>query len=66
MPVDSLGRPIKIGDRVRFETKYYTIKSFIPGGGLLSSDAIEFVQKCDYVLNPPDELNVDLVSGRGK
>jgi len=61
MPEDSMGNTIKVGDRVRFEDRVYTIKKFVPGGGLLGAIAIEFVEETEFILSPPDELNVDLV-----
>ncbi len=36
-PFDSTGKPIRVGDRVRYRGGVYTIKSFEPGGRMETS-----------------------------
>jgi hypothetical protein len=58
---DSTGKPIKIGDRVKFRTEFYTINEFIPGIGRFGSAVILFGEKC-HTSEMPDELSVDKVN----
>jgi len=60
MPQDSVNRPIKVGDRVRFRGEVYTIKEFHPGKGLYGTANIIFEepQQTPEIAN---ETSVDLV-----
>ncbi len=67
MHQDSTGKPIKVGDRVRFRGEgVWTIKAFKPGTGSLGSDGIEFEETLPTSGNwsrwaEPDEIAVDLI-----
>lgn len=61
MPQDSTGKPISIGDRVRFRGQVYTIKAFRPGYGRMGTSAIEFEELERHMEEQPDEINVDRV-----
>jgi hypothetical protein len=60
MPQDSTGKPIAVGDRVRFRGRVYTITAFRPGQGRFGSAAIEFDEPC-HTTETPDEVSVDFV-----
>ena len=63
MTMDSVGRPINVGDKVRFMGKVYTIAQFHPGG-MHGTSTIEFVEHTDggvHTKEVPDEISVDLV-----
>ena len=59
---DSTGKPIFVGDRVRFRSKIYTIKEFHPGKGLHGTAQITFVEK-QHTPEIADGVSVDLVEG---
>ena len=59
---DSVNRPIKVGDRVRFRGQIYTITGFRPGQGRHRSAAIEFAEEV-HIDEVPDEISVDFVGG---
>lgn len=62
--MDSAGRPIEVGDRVRFRGQEYTIKRFLPGEGRGGNIAtIEFEEE-QHVSEVADEWSVDLIQGR--
>jgi len=61
--MDSTGRIINVGDRVRFRGQVYTIKEFKPDSGgrfNLTQILFEEPQHTDEIA---DELSVDLVQG---
>lgn len=57
---DSTGKAIKVGDRVRFRNKDYTIKGFIPNKGRHGCAAIQMVEPL-HINELPDEWSVDLL-----
>ena len=59
-PKDSTGKPIKIGDKVRFRGQIYTIKEFKPYLGLYDTCAISF-EETQHVPEIADEIKVDLI-----
>ncbi len=60
---DSTGKPIKVGDRVRFRGQVYTIERFVPGEGSLDTARIVFVEsQAQHTDEPADEISVDLVA----
>lgn len=61
--VDSTGKPINVGDRVRFRGELYTIKGFTLGEGRGRIAVIEFEEE-QHVAEVADELSVDLVERR--
>ena len=59
---DSAGRPIAVGDRVRFRGTIHTIKAFHRGKGPAGNCArIEFNEE-QQTPEPASEFSVDLVS----
>lgn len=64
--MDSTGKPIAIGDRVRFRGAIYTIADFGPlwGGAPHAPHAIVLVEPC-HTDEIPTEFNVDLVALAG-
>ena len=58
---DSTGKPVSIGDRVRFRGKEYTIKDFTSYGGRHGTATIEFVEE-QHTEETADEISIDLVS----
>jgi hypothetical protein len=61
MLLDSTGKPISIGDRVRFRGEEYTIKNFLLGKGIHGTVQIEFEEK-QHTSEIADEINVDRIS----
>lgn len=57
---DSSDQSIKIGDRVRFRGKYYTINGFEEGKGRFGTARIKFGEKC-HTNEIPDEASIELV-----
>jgi len=57
---DSTGKDIKIGDRVRFRGRVYTIQRFIPGEGSLETARITFIEP-QHTAEDACETSVDLV-----
>jgi hypothetical protein len=57
---DSIGRTIRVGDRIRFRGRVYTIMGFRPGEGTHGTAAIELAGLL-HVDEVPDEISVDLV-----
>lgn len=51
---DSIGRPIFIGDRVKFRGKWFTIKKF------KANQELEFVEHIEHTREVPNEITVDL------
>ncbi len=60
MPQDSTGKPIRIGDRVRFRGKEYTIKGFSYGRGRFNIATVEF-EEPQHTSEVADEISVDFV-----
>lgn len=60
---DSAGKPIKVGDRVRFRGGIYTIKAFRPGAGRGGCNALDFEEDVTgpHASEVPDEIGVDRV-----
>jgi hypothetical protein len=61
MSQDSAGRPIGVGDHVRWRGQIYTIKAFGAPDGRLGTRAIEFEEQLHIADEVPDEIAVDLV-----
>ncbi len=61
LPMDSTGKRIRLGDKVRFRGQEYVIKRFIPGGGRSSTAAIVFETE-PHIRETPDEWSVDLIA----
>ena len=60
LPKDSTGKPISIGDSVRFRGQVYTIKGFLPGMGLYGTSVIEFEEDV-HTKEIPDEISIDRI-----
>ncbi len=60
-PQDSTGKAIRVGDRVGWRGKIYTIKSFGEAIGRFGTRAIEFEEPLHAEDEVPDEIAVDLV-----
>lgn len=60
MHQDSVGRPIKVGDRVRWRGDEYTIKAFGEPGGAFGAPLLEFEEALKFH-GVPDETQVDLI-----
>ena len=58
---DSKGNSIKVGDKVMFRGKVYTIKRFLPTKGAGGSSQIEFEEK-QHTPEIADEISIDLVT----
>jgi hypothetical protein len=58
--MDSAGRPIIIGSKVRFRGRVYTVKAFHPGKGRGRSQGLSFEEPV-HTTESPDEFAVDLV-----
>lgn len=60
MIMDSTGKPIYIGDRVKFRGEEFTIKSFGKRSyrGMIT---IEFEEPITHTEEIPDEFSVDLI-----
>ena len=56
--MDSAGRPIKVGDRVRYRGQIYTIQGFEPGEGRLGCQGLVFTEE-PHTTEYPDEVAVD-------
>lgn len=56
--LDSTGQPIRVGDKVLFKEKEYTIRGFEPGKGRLDTARVLFVED-ETIFG--DEISVDLV-----
>ena len=54
---DSTGKPIAIGDKVRWRGQHYTIKAFKKAGGR-GATIIEF-EETPHIEETPDEFSVD-------
>ena len=61
MASDSTGKPINIGDKVRFRGKEYTIKDFLSCRGAVGTSQIEFEEE-QHTEEIADEISVDWVS----
>lgn len=59
--MDSAGRAIAIGDKVKWRGQIYTIKAFGPRVGIHNLHAIEFEEPL-HCPGEPDEFGVDRVS----
>ena len=60
-PMDSTGRPIKVGDTVTWRGQHYTIRGFGETIGRCGTRAIEFEEPLHVEDEVPDEIGVDLV-----
>jgi len=60
MALDSAGRPIRVGSKVKFRGQIYTIKEFTPGGGRLGVSQIKFEEE-QHTSEVADEISVDVV-----
>jgi hypothetical protein len=60
-PMDSAGRPIKVGDSVAWRGQRYTIRGFGESVGRSDTRAIEFEEPLHVEDEVPDEIGVDLV-----
>lgn len=61
MHMDSAGKPIAKGNRVKFRGKEYTIEEFVEGEGTHGTARIVFEEEEVHTTEPPNETNVDLV-----
>ena len=61
MHYDSTRRPIKIGDRLRFRGKVYTLKEFGPPEEFYGVATLVFEEPEIHTTETPHEINVDLV-----
>jgi len=61
MSPDSTGKPISIGDRVRFRGQVFTIKGFRPGEGRFGSAVVEFEEVVVHTNETPDEIGIDRI-----
>lgn len=59
--LDSTGKTIAVGDKVRWRSQVYTIKQFLPGQGRTGIAGIEFEepQLAPHQNELPDEWSVD-------
>lgn len=60
MYADSTGKPIEVGNRVRFRGQEYTIKRFEDGHGRSGIAKIIFEEK-QHTTEDADEWSVDLI-----
>jgi hypothetical protein len=60
MPMDSTGRPLMVGDKVRFRSVVYTIESFEPGTGPRGVATIQF-KESQHTDMLASEISVDWV-----
>lgn len=60
MPMDSTGRPLMLGDKVRFRSVVYTIESFEPGTGPCGAATIHF-KESQHTDEAASEISVDRV-----
>ena len=60
MPYDSTGKPIYIGDKVRFRGQNYIIKKFLPNKGRYGTAQIEF-EEPQHTPEVADEISVDKI-----
>ena len=60
MPMDSTGRNIRVGSKVRFRGQDYRIKAFNQGKGLYGTSTIEFEEE-QHTPEVADEITVDLL-----
>lgn len=60
-PQDSAGRPIAVGDRVRWRGEIYTIKAFGDPTGRYGTRTISFEESLHITDEVPDEIGVDRV-----
>ena len=58
---DSTGRPIVIGDRIRFRSHYYTLKGFGPNESHYDVATLIFEEEI-HTTEVPHECNVDKVA----
>jgi len=61
--LDSVGRSIRTGDKVRFRGNIYTIAKFHPGEGCMGTARITFTESEIHTDEPADEISVDRVTG---
>lgn len=59
--MDSTGRTIKQGDKVRFRGQAYTIKEFGPPIGCMETHIIVFEESAIHTNEVPDEISVDFI-----
>lgn len=60
MPLDSTGKGIVVGDRVKFRGEEYTIKEFLLGKGSGGTSQIEF-EEPQHIQEIADEASVDRI-----
>ncbi len=56
---DSTGRPIRVGDRVRWRGREYTIKAFLDTKAMNGVHHVEFNEP-RHLDEQPDEFSIDL------
>ena len=61
MHEDSTGKPIEVGNRVKFRGKEFTIKGFNDGKGIHGTAQILFEEEVTHTEEVPDEISVDLI-----
>ena len=62
-PLDSTGKPIEVGDKVRFRGQEYTIKCFLPGQGTFGTCGIEF-EEPQHFPEQACEISVDFIRSK--
>ena len=60
MNQDGAGRTIRVGDRVRFRGKEYTIKKFLLSTGTCDTPQIQF-EEDQHTSEIADEISVSLI-----
>lgn len=61
-PMDSTGRPIKVGDAVTWRGALYTIKAFGDPTGRCGTRTIVFAEPLRFLDEVPDKIGVDLAT----
>lgn len=59
---DSTGKPIVVGDRIRFRGQEFTLKEFGPIEAVYEVATLIFEEEVTHTPEIPHECNVDLVS----
>ena len=59
--MDSTGKPVRIGNRVRFRGQLFTVKNFKPGKGRAGTSVLVFEEPITHTDEIPDEVSIDMV-----
>ena len=60
MAMDSTGKQIRVGSKVKFRGQFYRIADFVPGKGTCGTAQIKFKEE-QHTTEIADEFSVDLV-----